>query len=101
VQKYAPALIQAANPGNASAVSSALYFTANAAQQMGGPAQDVAAFTIAAGAVTGAASSLSALGQSALSVAKNPYVLLGAADAALLYGVVNEGIAAYRGQCTF
>ena len=49
----------------------------------------------------GAASNLSALGESALSVAKNPYVLLGAADAALLYGVVNEGIAAYRGQCTF
>jgi hypothetical protein len=43
VQKYAPVLIQAANPGNASFVSGALYFTANAAQQMGAPPQDVAA----------------------------------------------------------
>jgi RHS repeat-associated protein len=100
-QKYAPVLIQAANPGNASAVSGALYFTANAAQQMGAPAQDVAAYTIAAGAATGAASTLSALGESALSVAKNPYAFALAAEATAAYGVYQEGVAAYRGQCTF
>ncbi|MFZ0730958.1 MAG: hypothetical protein WAM79_01415 [Candidatus Sulfotelmatobacter sp.] len=101
VQKYAAVLLQAANPGNASAVSGALYFTANAAQQMGGSAQDIAAYTIAAGAVGSVAPGVSTVGQSALSAARNPYVLFGAADAALLYGVVREGVAAYRGQCTF
>lgn len=101
VQKYAPLVIQSVNPGNASMVSGSLYTMANYVQQMGGSPQDVAAYTIAAGAVGGAASNLSAIGESALAVAKNPYVLLGTADAALLYGVVKEGMAAYHGQCTF
>jgi RHS repeat-associated protein len=99
LQKYAPVLIQAANPGNASAASSALYFTANAAQQMGAPAQDVAAYTIAAGALNVAASNLTALGQSAISAARNPAVLLGAADLALAYGVGKEAVAASQGKC--
>jgi RHS repeat-associated protein len=105
VQKYAPVLIQAANPGNASALSGALYFTASAAQQMGAPAQDVARFTIAAGAVTSISSTLGSLGQSALTASRavyaNPYVLAGAVEAVAAYGVIQEGIAAYRGQCTF
>jgi hypothetical protein len=82
-------------------VGGSLYTMANYVQQMRGSAQDVAAYTIAAGAVGGAASGLSAVGESALALARSPYVLLGALDAGLLYGVVKEGIAAYRGQCTF
>jgi RHS repeat-associated protein len=101
VQKYAPVLIQAANPGNASAVSGALYFTGNAAQQMGAPAQDVAAYTIAAGAVGSIASGVSTLGQSALSALRNPYALAFAVEGVAAYGVYKEGVAAYRGQCTF
>jgi hypothetical protein len=63
------------------------------------------AYTIAAGAVTSAASGLSALGQTALSAARslyaNPYALAFAAEATAAYGVYREGVAAYRGQCTF
>ena len=50
-------------------------------------------------AVGAAAANLSALGEGALALAKNPYVLGSAADAALLYAVIKEGAAAYRGQC--
>jgi hypothetical protein len=53
------------------------------------------------GAVTGAASSLSTFGESALAVARNPYALAFAAEATAAYGVYKEGVAAYRGKCTF
>lgn len=72
---------------------------ANYAQQMKAPAEDVAAYTIAAGALNVAANSLSALGQSAISAARNPAVLLGAVDLALAYGVGKEAAAAYQGKC--
>jgi RHS repeat-associated protein len=101
VGKYAPLLVAAANPGNASAVSGALYFTANAVQQMGGPPQDVAAYTAAAGAISSVASTLSSIGSRALSLSKAPTfaVVLGAADVALGVGVYQEAKAALNGKC--
>jgi hypothetical protein len=105
VQKYGPILIQAVNPGNASAASGSLYALGGYAQQMGAPAQDVVAFTVAAGAINSAASGLTALGGTALSAVRslyaNPYALAFAAEATASYGVYKEGAAAYRGQCTF
>jgi hypothetical protein len=98
VQKYVPPLLQSL-PGSAATVSAGLYNMANYAQQMKAPAEDVAIFTAAAGAVSVAATNISALGRSALAAARNPYVLGVAADTALLYGVIKEGQAAYGGKC--
>jgi RHS repeat-associated protein len=98
VQTYGPPAVQSL-PGSASAVSGGLYSLANYAQQMKAPAEDIAPYIIAAGGLNVAASSLSALGQSAISAARNPAVLLGAADLALAYGVGKEAVAAYQSKC--
>jgi RHS repeat-associated protein len=103
VQQYAPLAAQSLNPGISA--SGSLYTMANYVQQMGGPSEDVAAYTIAAGATAAAASGLSYLGSQALTASKavfaNPYYLAIAVEAVAGYGVIQEGIAAYRGKCTF
>jgi RHS repeat-associated protein len=86
-------------PGNGASLSSGMYAMANYAAQMKAPAGDVALFTAGAAAMNTAATNLSVLGQSAVSAAKNPYVLFGAIDTALAYGVGKEAVAAYKGKC--
>jgi hypothetical protein len=55
------------------------------------------------GAASAVATYVGAQGQATVSVianaAKNPVVLLGAADLALGWGVLNEAVAAYQGEC--
>jgi hypothetical protein len=86
-------------PGNGASLSSGMYAMANYAAQVKAPAGDVALFTAGAAAMNTAATNLSVLGQSAVSAAKNPYVLFGAIDTALAYGVGKEAVAAYKGKC--
>jgi RHS repeat-associated protein len=55
------------------------------------------------GAISAGATFLASQGQVAVSgiasAAKNPAVVLGIADAALAYGIINEATAAYQGKC--
>lgn len=86
-------------PGSGNAASGALYTMANYAQQMQAPAEDVAAYTIAAGTLSAAATGVAQGGQAVVAAASNPATLLGAADLALAYGVGKEAVAAYQGKC--
>jgi hypothetical protein len=66
-------------------------------QQMKAAPEDVAAYTIAAGAINVVASNLSAWGSAAL--AKMPTALLATGDAILGYGVYQAAKAALSGKC--
>jgi RHS repeat-associated protein len=83
-------------PGAGASIANGLYSTVQYGADRGNALE-------MGGAVSATATFLAAQGQRAVSAvasaARNPYVALTVADAALLWGVGNEAVAAYQGKC--
>ncbi len=83
-------------PGVGASIANGLYSTVQYGADRGNALE-------MGGAISATATFLAAQGQTAVSAiasaARNPYVALTVADAALLWGVGNEAVAAYQGKC--